>query len=309
MIDRSDRRGLAVAIVGHLMLFAALTISIAHRRPPVQPPVETMDVQLVDAVGLKSAAPEPATEAPREMQAPDAGAPAEAPPPTPSAALPQPTPVKPTPPEPTPPAPAKPTPTKPTPVAPSPAPAKPAPAAPSPKPAVKTPPKAPAKPITDILKEVQSRARSEKGGSDAQAKADRAAAARVGSLLKGVIGASAGKGETARASVSGAAMNGLAAAIKRQVQPCYDLGALGGTPAMQIVTTLRLRYNKDGSVAGNPQLVDQTGINAGNRAYAQQIADVARRAVLRCSPVRLPAELYEGGWDDLDFRFTPGQMQ
>ena len=104
-------------------------------------------------------------------------------------------------------------------------------------------------------------------------------------------------------------MNGLAAAIKRQVQPCYELGGLGGTPAMQIVTTLRLRYNKDGSVAGNPQLVEQTGINPANRAYAQQIADVARRAVLRCAPVHLPAELYEGGWDDLDFRFTPGQMQ
>jgi len=128
-------------------------------------------------------------------------------------------------------------------------------------------------------------------------------------LLKGVIGASAGKGENARAAITGAAMNGLAAAIKRQVQPCYELGALGGTPAMQIVTTLRLRYNKDGSVAGNPQIVEQTGINAGNRAYAQQIAEVARRAVLRCAPVHLPAELYEGGWDDLNFRFTPGQMQ
>jgi hypothetical protein len=180
---------------------------------------------------------------------------------------------------------------------------------PSPTPAIKPKPQPPAKALSDILKDVQSKARSEQAGSDAQAKADRAAAAKVGSLLKGVLGASAGKGETARAAVSGAAMNGLAAAIKRQVQPCYELGGLGGTPAMQIVTTLRLRYNKDGSVAGNPQVVDQTGINAGNRAYAQQIADVARRAVLRCSPVHLPAELYDGGWDDLDFRFTPGQMQ
>jgi hypothetical protein len=36
---------------------------------------------------------------------------------------------------------------------------------------------------------------------------------------------------------------------------------------------------------------------------------VARRAVLRCQPVHLPAELYEGGWDEINFRFTPGQMQ
>jgi hypothetical protein len=170
-------------------------------------------------------------------------------------------------------------------------------------------PQPPSKSLSDIMKQVQATARNEKAGSDAQSKADKAAAARVGDLLKGVIGASAGKGETARAAISGAAMNGLAAAIKRQVQPCYELGGLSGTPAMQIVTTLRLRYNRDGSVAGNPQIVEQTGISAGNRAYAQQIAEVARRAVLRCSPVHLPAELYEGGWDDLNFRFTPGQMQ
>lgn len=276
-MERADRNGLGFAIVGHLLLFAALTIGIAKRVPPARPPVEAMDVQLVDAVGLRSAAPQPATEAPQEMQAPDQGTPTEAPPPTPSAA---------------PPEPAK---------------EKPAPVAPSPAPAVK--PKPPSRPLSDILKDVQSKARNEQAGSNAQAKADRAAAVRIGSLLKGVIGASAGKGETARAAVSGAAMNGLAAAIKRQVQPCYELGGLSGTSAMQIVTTLRLRYNKDGSVAGNPQLVEQTGINDGNRAYAQQIAEVARRAVLRCSPVHLPAELYEGGWDDLDFRFTPGQMQ
>lgn len=104
-------------------------------------------------------------------------------------------------------------------------------------------------------------------------------------------------------------MNGLAAAIKHQVQACYHLGDLAGTPAMQIVTTLRIRYKKDGSLAGNPQLVEQTGISPANRAYAKQIEDVARRAVLRCAPVHLPAELYEGGWDDLNFRFTPGQMQ
>jgi hypothetical protein len=276
-VERADRTGLSVAVAGHVLLFAALSLTIAKRQPPVTPPVEVMDVQLTDEVGLKSAAPEPATEAPQEMQAPDSGAPQEAPPPPPEAT---PTPPKPVPPKPV------------TQTAPTPAPAKPQPSR-----------------LNDVLKDVRSTARSERAGSDEKAKADRAAAARVGSLLKGVIGASAGRGETARASISGAAMNGLAAAIKRQVQPCYELGGLGGTPAMQIVTVLRLRYNRDGSVAGSPQVVEQTNVNGGNRAYAQQIADVARRAVLRCAPVRLPAELYTGGWDDLNFRFTPGQMQ
>jgi hypothetical protein len=280
-MERTDQKGLGLAVIAHLLLFAALTISIAKRVPPAQPPVEAMDVQLVDAVGLRSAAPNPATEAPQEMQAPEQAPPQEAPPPAPNQ----------------------------TPPTPKPAEAKPTPTPPSPVPAIKPKPQPPSKPLSDILKDVRATARSERAGSEAQSKADRASAERVGALLKGVIGASAGKGENARAAITGAAMNGLAAAIKRQVQPCYELGALGGTPAMQIVTTLRLRYNKDGSVAGNPQIVEQTGINAANRAYAQQIAEVARRAVLRCAPVHLPAELYEGGWDDLNFRFTPGQMQ
>jgi len=280
-MDRADGKGFALAIVAHLLLFAALTIGIAKRVPPVQPPMEAMDVQLVDAVGLRSAAPNPATEAPQERQAPEQAPPQEAPPPAPS----------------------------PTPPAPKSAEAKPAPTPPSPVPAIKPKPQPPAKSLTDILKDVHATASSERAGSDAKAKADRAAAEKVGNLLKGVLGASAGKGETARAVITGAAMNGLAAAIKRQVQPCYELGGLSGTPAMQIVTTLRLRYNKDGSVAGNPQLVEQTGITGANRAYARQIEEVARRAVLRCAPVHLPAELYEGGWDDLNFRFTPGQMQ
>ena len=280
-MERTDQKGLGFAVVAHLLLFAALTISIAKRVPPVQPPQEAMDVQLVDAVGLRSAAPNPATEAPQEMQAPEQAAPQEAPPPAPSPTPPQPKPVQ----------------------------EKPQPTPPSPTPALKPKPQPPQKALSDILKDVRSTAKSEQAGSDAKAKADRAASEKVGALLKGVLGASAGKGENARAPITGAAMNGLAAAIKRQVQPCYELGGLSGTPAMQIVTTLRLRYNKDGSVAGNPQVVEQTGISPANRAYAQQIADVARRAVLRCAPVHLPAELYEGGWDDLNFRFTPGQMQ
>ncbi len=42
---------------------------------------------------------------------------------------------------------------------------------------------------------------------------------------------------------------------------------------------------------------------------ARQIGEVAKRAVLRCAPLRLPAELYEGGWEDLELVFTPGQMR
>lgn len=295
-MDRADRAGLALAIVGHLALLAALTLGLAWRRPPLPPVQQTMDVQLVDAVGLKSAAPEPATQAPREMEAPEAGAPAAAPPPAPAPA--------PAPPEPRP-APPEPAPPKEE--------AKPAPPKDEAKSAKTARPTRAAKPasrLSDILKDVRSAAKSERPGGDPAAKPGRAAAPRIGpDFLKGVLGASAGKGERARAAVSGAAMNGLGAAIRRQVQPCYDLGALGGTPAMQIVTVLQLRFNQDGTVAGAPQLVEQTGVDDGNRAYARQMVEVSRRAVLRCAPLKLPPELYAGGWENITMGFIPGQLR
>jgi len=278
-MDRAERAGLGVAAGGHLLLLAALSIAIAHRVLPVKPVQEVMDVQLVDAIGLKSAAPAPASEPPRQIEAPEVGVPKDAVPPPSSAA----------------PAPPVPVPPKPVPVV---------------KEALAPPAKpAPAKPqlstlLPGILKDVRSTAKSE------SAKADRAAAPKIGpDFLKGVLNASAGKGEQARATLTGAQVNGLAAAIKRQVQPCYDLGALGGTSAMQIVTVLQLRFNEDGSVAGTPQLVEQQGVNGANRVYAQQMVEVSRRAVLRCAPLRLPAELYAGGWENFTMGFIPGQMQ
>ncbi|UAK26311.1 hypothetical protein [Sphingomonas nostoxanthinifaciens] len=297
-MDRADRAGLAVAAVGHLALLAALSIGLAWRVPPVKPVQDVMDVQLVDAVGLKSAAPEPATEAPQQAEAPEAGPPAEAPPPPAQ----QPTPAPPPKPAPVKPPEPKSDVPPPKPVPPKPEPAKPqkAPEKPAAKPA-------PAKSLTDILKDVRSSAKSEQASA---AKSERAAGAKLGpDFLKGVLSASAGKGEKARASINDAAMNGLAAAIKRQVQPCYDLGGLGGTPAMQIVTVLQLRFNPDGSVAGAPQLVEQQGVNDGNRAYAKQMIEVSRRAILRCAPLKLPAEMYSGGWENITMGFTPGQMQ
>lgn len=269
-LDRGEGFSLGVAIVGHVLLFVALSLTIAHRTPPVKPVEEVMDVQLVDAVGLRSAAPRPADEAPQEAQAPDLGPPVETPPapavePTPTPAPPKAVALSPLP---------------------SPTPAKPAPSRPNLS--------------SDLLKDISKAARNE-----------RATGPKLGpDFLKGVLGAAAGKGTSARAAISGPALNGLAAAIKRQVQPCYDLGGLGGTPAMQIVTVLQLRFNPDGSVAGTPQLVEQQGVNAANRSYAKQIEEVGRRAVLRCAnPIKLPPELYAGGWENITMGFIPGQMR
>lgn len=289
-MDNTERLGLGGALAGHAALFALLSIGIAHRKPPVKLEAAPMDVQLVDAVGLQSAAPAPATEAPQEQVAPEAGPPEEAPAAAPPPPSPAPMPVKPV-----------------EKLKPTPAPA------PIPAPATAKAKPAPARPDLrlnpSLMKDLSAAARAESKGASA-GKGQRTTGSRLGpDFLKGIGSPSAGRATTARAQISGAAMNGLAAAIKRQVQPCYELGALGGTPAMQIVTVLHMRFNKDGSVAGTPQVVDQTGISDANSGYRQQMADLSRRAVLRCAPLKLPAELYAGGWEELEMGFTPGQMR
>ena len=122
------------------------------------------------------------------------------------------------------------------------------------------------------------------------------------------VASSAIGGEVAPPKVSGHQFMGLAQAIKLQIEPCYTMGDLDGTDAVRIITTLRLRFNKDGSIAGKPELVEQTGVDDANRQYVDAVAGVAIRAVSRCVPLHLPVELYEGGWDDLNFRFSPSTM-
>jgi hypothetical protein len=127
-------------------------------------------------------------------------------------------------------------------------------------------------------------------------------------FLKGISAEKTGKASTPRAAtVDARAMAGLAAAIAAQVKPCYVVPS-GGTDSGNIVTVLRLRFKPDGSTATPPAIVEQNGVGDSNRAYAQQMGDAAKRAVLRCSPLRRPAELYKGGWEDIEFVFNPRMM-
>lgn len=287
-MDRADRRGLVLALAGHVALFAVLSVGLLWRTPPVTPQRETMDVQLVGPVGRASAVPVPATEAPAESEAPEQGAPQE------SAQQPEPEPT----PSPTP---------SPTP-APQPKP-KPAPkSAPAPKPE----PAKPAKPTPAPVKKERERLNSNilKGLESSAATEKKAKGARLGAdFLKGITPEkTGGKGTAPRAAISGPQMAGLAAAIAAQVKPCYNVPS-GGADAARIVTILRLRFARDGSVSGTPTVVDHEGVTSSNQSYVRQMDDAARRAVLRCAPLKLPADLYEGGWEDTEFVFNPRVME
>lgn len=263
MINRSEGAGFGLSVVGHIALLAILSLNLMSVRK--MPKLsEPMDVMLVDKVGMESAAPEKSNEPPQAAEAPEVAPEVqEAPPPEPTPAPPKPAPAPPKP-APSPvPAPKA----KPTPPAPA---SKPAPAKPSPLAPAKAKPKATSL-GTDFL-----------SGIPVEKSTGKAAAPRV-------------------ASISPIAMNGLMALLQKQVLPCFN-PPQGGSNTATIATILSIKMKRDGTVA-SVKVGEQTGINDQNRPYAPQMADAARRAVLRCSPFKLPDELYEGGWDDFDYRF------
>ena len=267
MIDKAERTGFGLAVAGHILLFAALSMGLAMRNAAVHLPQDAMDVELVGPIGLHSSLPQPATEAPAESQAPEQGKPSEADTPAREAVA------------------------KPEPV-------------PTPRisdvPALKAEPVKRAALSDDFIKDIRA----------AAAKERKATGKRLGpDFLKGISAeATNGKGAAPRAAITGPQMAGLAAAIRAQVKPCYNV-PLGGAGAERIVTSLRLRFNRDGSVIGTPAIVDHSGVTDENQGYLRQMDDAARRAVLRCSPLKLPLELYQGGWEDIIFDFRPEAMQ
>ncbi len=93
--DRAEWTGTGAAVVFHVALIAALSMSLASVNPAPEPP--SMEVELVEEVGLRAAAPEPYT-APPPSQAPEIGEAIE-PAPAPRVEAPAPTPsIKPAPP-------------------------------------------------------------------------------------------------------------------------------------------------------------------------------------------------------------------
>lgn len=96
--DRAEMAGTGAALLFHVALIAALSMNLASVPPSPEPP--SMEVELVDDVGLQAAAPQalPATPPP-PSQAPEIGeAPVIEPTPPPPVARPEPAPtVRPTP--------------------------------------------------------------------------------------------------------------------------------------------------------------------------------------------------------------------
>lgn len=288
-MERGEKIGLGLAAAGHILLFGLLSVGFLSTPNPLKLESKPIDISLVDAISLKSAAPA-ATEPPASSQAPDTGPPEEAPPPAEAVAEPQPAPpvAQPAPAPPPRPAPvAKPEPPKPAPAKPSPA--KPAPA----KSATKAAP-----------------APTKAAGTNPAAAKPKPRGSLLGDDFRKSLAVSSekGQGQAPRAqAVSAQAVAGLADAIARQVQPCANRVPIPGPGANQIRSRLRLQMTRDGTLAARPALMGQTGVNGENQRYAQRVAELATAAIMQCSPYTLPAELYENGWKDIIINYKlPG---
>ena len=241
-LDRAEWTGTGAALLFHVALIGALSMSLASTDVVPEPPA--MDVEFVEEVGLTAAAPQSISVPPPPSQAPEIGEaePVEPPPPV-----------------------ARPAPTI------SPAPTKPV-------------PNTPAKPAPRV--------------------------SRIGDdFLKG-IGEAPSKSNApprpAAPTFSAKARASVGQAILRQVQPCADRQPFIGEGANQVRLTVNLKLARTGRLIRPPTILRTAGDPDLRAKYGDLLEDQVRRIFAECTPLRLPAELYDtpdGGWNDFTFTY------
>lgn len=267
-MERTEKIGFGVASAGHVLLLGLMTLGLMSRQDALKLQNPPMDVSIVDAVALQSAAPQTTSTPPPAAQAPEKG-PQEEAKPTPEAPKPEPAPT---------PAPS------PKVAAPAPLPKKPAPDKPAPpktSPAKPAPPKAKA---TKATSGAGTKTRSKAGKLDLD-------------FLKGIDTESPAKPSPKPAVSSAATMSPVAARalndeISRQIYPRLRLPS--GADVEKLVALLDVKLDRSGAVVGTPQVIDVKGITDSNRPQVALYKERAVQAVLQASPFQnLPPQYYE----------------
>jgi periplasmic protein TonB len=282
-LSPEERIGLGIAAAAHVALVAGLMWQVRDE-PARLPTPERIEVSLAQEVSLQSTAPDPVPE----QQAAIAPVLAEQPAPAPLAEPePEPVPVPPVrevvrpAPAPRPTASARPTPT-PT-----------ARATPSPRPSPRATPSPRPSPTVSARPAPRPSASASPAPTPSARPTTRAGGSRIGADF--LEGASSGERSETRgtpaAAFGAAEQASLASAITRAIKPHWQ--APQGPDAELLVTVLRFRLNPDGSLAGNPEVVRQSGVNATNETQKARHAEQAIRAVRLAAPFDLPEQFYD----------------
>ncbi|MEL0144318.1 MAG: cell envelope integrity protein TolA [Alphaproteobacteria bacterium] len=91
--------------------------------------------------------------------------------------------------------------------------------------------------------------------------------------------------------------------IRQQISPCWSPPP-GAQDADTLLVSLQIAVDQQGNVS-RVDVVDSTRMALDN--YFRSAAEAARRAVLKCAPLQLPAEQYDI-WKDIKFNFDPSKM-
>jgi hypothetical protein len=91
--------------------------------------------------------------------------------------------------------------------------------------------------------------------------------------------------------------------IRSQITPCWNPPVAEGNSG-HVTVLMRISLDRAGGVSGTPSVSRITGRTPANAAYANALSSSVRRAVLRCSPLTLPAELYDA-WANVELNFDP----
>jgi outer membrane biosynthesis protein TonB len=261
-MDRAEQAGLGVAVAGHVALFSAPELPKLDSQP--------VEVTLATEVDLQPAAPAPAQTAlaqPKAEPTPiDAvSAPAiAAPPPPPLIEKPQPKPeLK---------------------------------LAAKAEPALKPKPKTETKPKPVKVAKADPDGRRRPGLSNSIVSGltdtpSQAKPTKPGKVAPPAAATAEPAGVSA-AAMTGAQKASLNSLIYTQLRPHWRPPS--GADAELLITRLSVRLNKDGSLASDPEVITQDGINDSNRAQAKLHADRAIQAVRRAAPFNLPVQFYDG---------------
>jgi hypothetical protein len=130
-----------------------------------------------------------------------------------------------------------------------------------------------------------------------------AGGSRIGADFLPGAGASTNTSETRvpASQIGASAKASLAQAIARQLRPHWS--APQGVDAEKLVTVLSFELNADGSLAGRPRVVSQSGETNSNAPQKDLHAERAIRAVQLAAPFDLPTEYYEAWKRVTSFRF------
>ena len=314
------RDGLAVSLFGHAALLLWGLLSLHSPQPLDASQIEAIPVDFVKIADVTSIPKGTATpkvaEKPKPEPVQEPTPKPEPTPPPPEPKPPEPAPVAPPPPGPPEPTPPKTEPPPPEPAAPEPAPAPEPQATPEPPPP-ETPPPAPEppppeekttiQPKPDNVPEPTPRPKMIAQAPETPKKpSDTFNADKIAALLdKDKTAAEPQKQEPTLGGTTAAIDAQMTAteldALRARLAQCWS-PPIGWTDPSEVRVVLVLSLNADGSVNGDPEVVERP---AGR--YEQAAPESALRAVRKCAPYTLPPDKYES-WKQVKITFDPVEM-